>query len=361
MSDYQVTLIPGDGIGPEVAAATRRVLDASGITFEWEERDAGMTALERDGDVLPEKTLASVRRNGVGLKGPITTPIGGGFRSVNVGLRQALGLYANLRPGRTMAGVRSVFDDIDLVVVRENLEGMYSGVEFDAGTPEAADVIARINERGTKPVALEAAISIKVITPENSRRIVRYAFEYARANNRKLVTAVHKANIMKFTDGLFLRMAQEVAAEYPEIEFNDRIVDNMCMQLMQRAQDYDVLVMPNLYGDIISDLVAGMVGGLGVAPSGNIGPDAAVFEPIHGSAPSHAGKDEANPTAMILSGALMLRHLGERSAAERVERAVGEVIRAGERVTYDLRPDRDPAKAVGTSGMADAIIERLAG
>jgi isocitrate dehydrogenase (NAD+) len=236
---------------------------------------------------------------------------------------------------------------------------MYSGVEFDAGTPEAADVITRINENSPKPVDPKAAISIKVITEEESRRIVRYAFEYARANGRRQVTAVHKANIMKFTDGLFLRVAGEVAAEYPDIRFNDRIVDNMCMQLMQRPQDYDVLVMPNLYGDIVSDLVAGMVGGLGVAPSGNIGPDAAVFEPIHGSAPSHAGKNEANPTAMILSGALMLRHLGERAAAERVERAVAEAIAAGDRVTYDLRPDRDPSKAAGTSEMADALIERL--
>jgi isocitrate dehydrogenase (NAD+) len=356
---YRVTLIPGDGIGPEVAAAARTVLDATGVGIEWEERLAGMTALETLGDLLPEETLASIRRNKVGLKGPMTTPIGGGFRSVNVGLRQALGLYANLRPGKTMAGVQSTFDDIDLVVVRENLEGMYSGVEFDAGTPEAAEVIASINARSKKQVDAAAAISIKIITAEESRRIVRYAFEYARANGRRKVTAVHKANIMKFTDGLFLREAQAVAAEYPGIEFNDRIVDNMCMQLMQKPQDYDVLVMPNLYGDIVSDLVAGMVGGLGVAPAGNIGPESAVFEPIHGSAPSHAGKNEANPTAMILSGALMLRHLGERAAAERVERAVAEVIRDGRDVTYDLRPDRDPSKAASTTRMAEAIVARM--
>jgi isocitrate dehydrogenase (NAD+) len=361
MTTHRVTLIPGDGIGPEVAEATRRVLDASGVRFAWDVQDAGMDAAEKHGDVLPESTLDSVRRNGVGLKGPITTPIGGGFRSVNVGLRHALGLYANLRPGRTMAGVQSTFDDIDLVVVRENMEDLYAGVEFDTGTPEAQEVISFVNERSSKPIAADAALTIKMITPEGSRRIVRYAFDYARANGRRQVTAVHKANIMKFTDGLFLRVAQEVAAEYPEIAFNDRIVDNMCMQLMQKPQDYDVLVMPNLYGDILSDLVAGMVGGLGVAPSGNIGPDAAVFEPIHGSAPSHAGKNEANPTAMILSGALMLRHLGERDAAERVEAAVAAVVRDGQRVTYDLRPDRDPAKAAGTSEMADAIIERLAG
>ncbi|HYO29476.1 MAG TPA: isocitrate/isopropylmalate dehydrogenase family protein [Thermomicrobiales bacterium] len=356
---YRITLIPGDGIGPEVAGATRTVLDATGVGIEWEVRAAGMNALETHGDLLPQETLESIRRNTVGLKGPMTTPIGTGFRSVNVGLRQALGLYANLRPGKTMEGVQSTFDDIDLVVVRENLEGMYSGVEFDAGTPEAAAVIGAINANNAKGVDPEAAISIKVITAAESRRIVRYAFEYARANGRRLVTAVHKANIMKFTDGLFLREAQAIAAEYPEIEFNDRIVDNMCMQLMQKPRDYDVLVMPNLYGDIVSDLVAGMVGGLGVAPSGNIGPDAAVFEPIHGSAPSHAGKNEANPTAMILSGALMLRHLGERDAAEKVERAVAGVIRDGQEVTYDLRPDRDPSKAASTTAMAEAIVARL--
>jgi len=360
MSSYRVTLIPGDGIGPEVADATRRVLEATGIDFAWDVRDAGMTAQERHGDVLPEETLASVRENGIGLKGPITTPIGGGFRSVNVGLRQALGLYANLRPGKTMPGVRSVFDSIDLVIVRENLEGAYSGIEFDTGTPEAAEVIAEINKRHSKQIDAEAALTIKVITPAKSRQIVRYAFEYAKANGRHLVTAVHKANIMKFSDGLFLKIAEEVAADYPEIEFNDRIVDNMCMQLMQRPQDYDVMVMPNLYGDIVSDLVAGMVGGLGVAPSGNIGPDTAVFEPIHGSAPSHAGKNEANPTAMILSGALMLRHLGEREAAERVEQAVSAIVAEGEQVTYDLRQDRDPSKATGTAEMADAIIVRMA-
>jgi len=356
---YHVTLIPGDGIGPEVSTATRAVLDAAGIAIEWDVQPAGMTALETHGDLLPEQTLDSIKKNKIGLKGPMTTPIGTGFRSVNVGLRQALGLYANLRPGKTMDGVQSTFDDVDLVVVRENLEDLYAGVEFDAGTPEAAEVIYAINARSKKQIDPAAALTIKMITAEGSRRIVRYAFEYARANNRRLVTAVHKANIMKYTDGLFLRVAQEVAAEYPDIEFNDRIVDNMCMQLMQKPQEYDVLVMPNLYGDIVSDLVAGMVGGLGVAPSGNIGPDAAVFEPIHGSAPSHAGKNEANPTAMILSGALMLRHMGERAAAERVENAVATVIREGRDVTYDLREDRDPSKAATTTKMTEAIIAKM--
>ena len=348
---YRVTLIPGDGIGPEVSEATRRVLDATGVGFDWEVRDAGMDAQESHGDVLPESTLDSIRANKIGLKGPITTPIGGGFRSVNVGLRQALGLYANLRPGKTIKGVQSTFDDIDLVVVRENMEDIYAGVEFDTGTPEAAEIIGAINERSKKQVPGSAAIRIKMITPEGSRRIVEYAFEYARANGRKKVTAVHKANIMKFTDGLFLRVAQEVAAGYPDIEFNDRIVDNMCMQLMQKPSEYDVLVMPNLYGDIVSDLVAGMVGGLGVAPSGNIGHDVAVFEPIHGSAPSHAGKNEANPTAMILSGALMLRHLGEQAAAERVEGAVAAVIAEGKQ--RDLRPARRPRPEQGGGHIRD--------
>ena len=359
MATYKVTLIPGDGIGPEVTEASRRILDATGVGFEWEYRDAGMEALEKHGDVLPETTLESVRRNGIGLKGPITTPVGSGFRSVNVGLRQALNLYANLRPGKSIKGVQAAFEDIDLVVVRENLEDTYAGVEFDTGTPEAAEVIAAINARSEKQIAADAAISIKMITPEGSRRIVEYAFEYARKNRRKKVTAVHKANIMKFSDGLFLRVAQEVAKGYPDIEFEDRIVDNMCMQLMQKPELYDVLVMPNLYGDIVSDLVAGMIGGLGVAPGGNIGTEAAVFEPIHGSAPSHAGKNEANPMAMTLSGALMLRHLGEIDAAERIEAAVAAVIGEGKDVTYDLREDRDPSKAATTSGMADAIIAKL--
>ena len=359
MSSYTVTLIPGDGIGPEVAGATQRVLDASGVEFSWDHQDAGMTALDKHGEILPAETLESIRRNSVGLKGPITTPVGGGFRSVNVGLRHELGLYANLRPGKTMAGVQSSFSDIDLVIVRENMEDLYAGVEFDTGTDAAANVIGTLNRLGAKTIADDAAISIKMITPEGSRRIVRYAFEYARANGRKQVTAVHKANIMKFSDGLFLRTAQEVATEYPEIEFNDRIVDNMCMQLMQKPEAYDVLVLPNLYGDIISDLVAGMIGGLGVAPGGNIGRDAAIFEPIHGSAPSHAGKNEANPVAMVLSGALMLRHLGERGAAERVENAVSTVVADGAAVTYDLRADRDPSKAASTSQMADAIIAAM--
>ncbi len=359
MANYQVSLIPGDGIGPEVAEATRRVLDATGLGFDWELCNAGSDALDKHGELLPQQTLESIRKNGVGLKGPITTPVGSGFRSVNVGLRQALELYANLRPGRTIPGVQSRFSDIDLVIVRENMEDTYAGVEFDTGADNTAEVIAAINRHSEKKVAEDAAISIKMITPEGSRRIVEYAFEYARKNGRRKVTAVHKANIMKYSDGLFLKVAREVAKNYSDIEFDDRIVDNMCMQLMQKPDQYDVLVMPNLYGDIVSDLVAGMVGGLGVAPGGNIGKDAAVFEPIHGSAPSHAGKNEANPVAMILSGALMLRHLSETGSAEAVEGAVSNVVADGSKVTYDLREDRDPSKAATTTEMADAIIAKL--
>ena len=359
MATYQVSLLPGDGIGPEVAEATRRILDATGVEFEWEICPAGEEALAETGELLPQVTLDSIKRNGIGLKGPITTPVGSGFRSVNVALRQELNLYANLRPGKSIPGVQSFFKDIDLVVVRENLEDTYAGVEFDTGTPEAAEVIAEINKRSKKQVAEDAAISIKMITPENSRRIVQFAFDYARQNKRRKVTAVHKANIMKFSDGLFLRIAQEVAAENPDIEFEDRIVDNMCMQLMQKPQLYDVLVMPNLYGDIVSDMVAGMIGGLGVAPGGNIGTEAAVFEPIHGSAPTHAGKGVANPMAMTLSGAMMLRYLGEIEAAERVENAVAAVIGEGTDVTYDLRADRDQSKAASTTRMTDAIIAKL--
>ncbi|MDI3340791.1 MAG: isocitrate/isopropylmalate dehydrogenase family protein [Sphaerobacter sp.] len=356
---YQVTLIPGDGIGPEVSSSARRVLEATGVPFEWDIQEAGVTALEKHGDVLPDSVIASIQRNGIALKGPLTTPVGGGFRSVNVALRHTLDLYANLRPARTYKGVQSPYDDVDLVVVRENMEDLYAGVEFDAGTPAAAEVIAEINKRSAKKVSESAAVSIKAITPENSRRIVRFAFDYAVKNGRRLVTAVHKANIMKFTDGLFLKVAQEVAQDYPSIEFNDRIVDNMCMQLVQKPELYDILVMPNLYGDILSDLTAGMIGGLGVAPSANIGDRAAVFEAIHGSAPAYAGQNVANPTAMILSGAMLLRHIGEMAAAEAVERAVAAVIAAGEKVTYDLRPDRDRTKAASTTEMTDAIIAEL--
>jgi isocitrate dehydrogenase (NAD+) len=356
---YSVTLIPGDGIGTEVSGAARRVLESTGVEFDWDIQEAGVTALEKHGDVLPEAVIDSIRKNNIALKGPLTTPVGKGFRSVNVALRHALELYANLRPSRTYKGVQSTFDNVDLVVVRENMEDLYAGVEFVQGGKDTAEVIAAINQHSEKPVAATAALSIKAITPENSRRIVKFAFDYARENGRKLVTSVHKANIMKHTDGLFLEISQNVASEYPDIEFNDRIVDNMCMQLMQKPDQYDVLVMPNLYGDIVSDLTSGMIGGLGVAPSANIGEKGAVFEAIHGSAPTHAGKNVANPTAMILSGVMLLRHLREFDAAQAVEDAVSHIIAEGKNVTYDLREDRDQSKAAKTSEMADAIIAHI--
>jgi isocitrate dehydrogenase (NAD+) len=331
---YNVTLIPGDGIGPELATATRRVLDASGVAFDWEVQDAGEGVMAQYGTPLPEHVLESIRRNKVALKGPITTPVGSGFRSVNVTLRQVLGLYANLRPARSMKGLDTRYQDVDLVIVRENTEDLYAGIEHMVG-PDAAE-------------------SIKIITRAASERIARFAFEYAVANGRRKVTAVHKANIMKLSDGLFLESCRTVAAGYDgRIEFEDRIVDNMCMQLVQKPELYDVMVLPNLYGDIVSDLCAGLVGGLGVAPGANIGTEASVFEPVHGSAPKYAGLNKANPTALILSGVLMLRHLGEQAAAERVETALREVIAEGKQVTYDLGGD------AGTSGFADAIIARL--
>jgi isocitrate dehydrogenase (NAD+) len=331
---HRVTLIPGDGIGPELAKATRRVLEASGVALEWEVVDAGEAVMAQYGTPLPDHVLESIRRNRVALKGPITTPVGEGFRSVNVTLRQALGLYANVRPVRSIPGVESRYDDVDLVIVRENTEDLYAGIEHMVGR--------------------DAAESIKIITREASERIARYAFDYAVANGRRKVTAVHKANIMKLSDGLFLESCRTIAAGYEgRIEFEDRIVDNMCMQLVQKPDLYDVLVLPNLYGDIVSDLAAGLVGGLGVAPGANIGTEAAVFEPVHGSAPKYAGQDWANPTALILSGALMLRHLGELDAAKRVESALRAVIAEGRTLTRDL------GGTAGTGGFADAIVARL--
>ena len=332
---YRVTLIPGDGIGPELAEATRHVLDASGVTFDWEVVEAGEAVMERHGTPLPDDVLESIRRNRVAIKGPITTPVGEGFRSVNVTLRQALALYANLRPARSIRGLETRYENVDLVIVRENTEDLYAGIEHRVGR--------------------DAAESIKIITREASERIARFAFDYAIANGRRKVTAVHKANIMKLSDGLFLDSCRIVAAEYDgRVEFEDRIVDNMCMQLVQKPELYDVLVLPNLYGDIVSDLAAGLVGGLGVAPGANIGSDGAVFEPVHGSAPKYAGQNKANPTAMILSGALMLRHLGEPAAAERVEDAVRDVIAEGRAVTYDL------GGSAGTREFGEAVAERVA-
>jgi isocitrate dehydrogenase (NAD+) len=337
---YRVTLIPGDGSGPEVVAAARRVLEATGVAFDWDVQEAGASVMEEFGTPLPNAVLDSIRANHVALKGPITTPVGTGFRSVNVGLRKALDLYANLRPARGMKGIPVCHEGVDLVVVRENTECLYAGIEHD--------VIPNV-----------AAESIRIITRPATERIVRFAFEYARANGRHLVTAVHKANILKATDGLYLRVAQEVAAEYPDIAFNDRIVDNMAMQLVQWPHEYDVLVCPNLFGDILSDLCSGLVGGLGMAPGANIGREMAVFEPAHGSAPKYAGQNRVNPSATILSGTLMLRHLGEVEAARRVEGALAAVIAEGKSVTLDLKVSRNDPSAVGTQEMADAIIAAM--
>ena len=356
---HNVTLIPGDGTGPEIMEATRRAIEATGVQFNWDVQNAGVDVMEQEGTPLPDRVLDSIRRNKVAIKGPITTPVGKGFRSVNVALRKALDLYTNLRPCKSYKGVRSRYDNIDLVVVRENTEGMYIGIEFPEGAPETAEEIATIERLTGGVVRADSAISIKAISITGSRRIVKFAFDYARQNNRKLVSAVHKANIMKFTDGLFLQVAEEVAKEYPDIQFNNVIVDNMCMQLVQKPELYDVLVMPNLYGDILSDLCAGLVGGLGVAPGANIGADTAVFEPIHGSAPKYAGQNKVNPTAAMFSGVLMLRYLNEREAADRLEGAISAVIAEAKNVTYDMKPHRDDPTAVGTSQYADAVIEAM--
>jgi isocitrate dehydrogenase (NAD+) len=353
---YRVTLIPGDGIGPELVEAGRRVLEATGVEFDWDVQLAGSEIMEQEGTPLPQRVIDSIRQNKVALKGPITTPIGTGFRSVNVALRHELDLYACIRPCKSYAGVQSArYQNIDLVVVRENTEDLYAGVEFEANSSEAKEIIAK----SAGKINPDAAISIKPISASGSRRIIKHAFDYAVANGRKKVTAIAKANIMKFTDGLFFEVGREVAKEYPDIEYEERLIDNMCMQLVMHPENYDVLVLPNLYGDIISDLCAGLVGGLGLAPGANIGEKGALFEPTHGSAPKYKGLNKANPTAFILSGVMMLRHLKEFEAAERVERAIAKVIEEGKNVTYDLKADRNDPTAVGTQEMADAIIAAM--
>jgi isocitrate dehydrogenase (NAD+) len=355
-----VILIPGDGTGPELTEATRRVLEATGVEFDWDVREAGADVMERHGgNPLPDDVLDAIREAGVALKGPITTPVGGGFRSVNVALRKSLDLYAQVRPCKTYPGVRTRFEDVDLIVVRENTEDLYAGIEYEQGTDEVRELIEWIQSKGGRLAHDDAGISIKPISISGTRRIVQFAFDYARRNGRHKVTAVHKANIMKFSDGLYLRVAREVAEENGDIEFDDRIVDNMCMQLVQRPEEYDVLVLPNLYGDVVSDLCAGMIGGLGLAPGANFGEGIAIFEPTHGSAPKYAGQNKVNPMAQMLSGMLMLRHLDERDAADSLEQAIAEVIHEGKNVTYDMKPTRDDPTAVGTSEVADAIIEKL--
>lgn len=356
---HKVTLIRGDGTGPELAAVTKSVLDATGVKFDWDIQEAGLDVMAKEGTPLPDRLLESLRKNHVGLKAPITTPVGTGFRSVNVALRKEFDLYACLRPCKSYPGVRSRYQNIDLVIVRENTEDLYAGIEFQKGTPDAKEVIDLCARLSKKPIRPDSGVSIKPISVTGSERIVKWAFEYARKYKRKKVTAVHKANIMKFSDGLFLEVSREVAKQYPDIEFEDRIVDNMCMQLIQTPENYDVLVLPNLYGDILSDVCAGLVGGLGVAPGGNIGEKGALFEATHGSAPKYKGLNKVNPTAMILSGMLMLRYLGEEEAADRLEQAVAKVIRDGKYVTYDMKASRTDPSAVGTKEMGDAIIREL--
>ena len=361
---HEVTLITGDGTGPELAEAARRCVDATGVKINWDVQEAGVDVMERVGTPLPDAVLESVRRTKCALKAPITTPVGTGFRSINVHLRQALGLFACIRPCKQYKGVRSYFSSlpVDLVIVRENTEDLYAGIEFEQGKPETAELIEVINklsDRKVKTPANETGVSIKPISVSGSERIVKCAFDYARDNGRKKVTCVHKANIMKHTDGLWLHTAERVAKEYSDIEFEERIVDNMCMQLVQKPELYDVLVLPNLYGDILSDLAAGIVGGLGVAPGANIGPDGAVFEATHGSAPKYKGQNKVNPTALILSGMLMLKYMGETEAATKLENAVAAVIAEGKSVTYDLKADRNDPTAVGTREMAEAICQKM--
>jgi len=366
---HTVTLIRGDGVGPELAEAARRCVEAAlGKTagagsIEWKVCEAGVDVMASAGTPMPEATIQSVRDTDATLKAPITTPIGTGFRSVNVLLRQTLDLYCCLRPCKSYAGVRSRYEDIDLVVVRENCEDLYAGVEFEKGLPATAELIRHINEVTTdkkiKTGLDTTGVSIKPISVENTERIVRFAFEYARKHGRRKVTWVHKANIMKYSDGLFKQVAEQVAGDYPDIEGEERLIDNMCMQLVQKPELYDVIVLPNLYGDVLSDLCAGLVGGLGVAPGANIGDSGAVFEATHGSAPKYKGLNKVNPTALILSGMLMLDYLEQTAAARTLERAVAAVIAEGQSVTYDMKPHRDDPTAVGTSEMADAIIAAM--
>jgi isocitrate dehydrogenase (NAD+) len=359
LARHAVTLIPGDGVGPEICDASVRVLEATGVEFDWDVQQAGENVMAEYGTPLPDHVLQSIRRNKVALKGPITTPVGTGFRSVNVAIRQELELFACLRPVKAYPGARNLRDDLDLVIVRENTEDLYAGVEFEKGTPECVQLLDEISRLSGKRIRPDSGLSIKPISVSGSERIIQFAFDHARQYGRRKVTLVHKANIMKHTDGLFLAVGREVAGRNSDIQFEDRIVDNMCMQLVLRPREYDILCCPNLYGDILSDLGAGMIGGLGLAPGANFGASGAVFEATHGSAPKYAGQSKVNPMAVMLSGVLMLRHLGERAAADALEGAVAAVIREGRAVTYDLKVKRDDPTAVGTSQVADAVVEKL--
>jgi isocitrate dehydrogenase (NAD+) len=355
---HDVTFIPGDGTGPELAEATRRVLEATGVDFNWDRHEAGIDEYDKHGNPFPDATLDSLKTTGVGIKGPTTTPVGSGFRSVNVLLRKELDLYACIRPCKSYEGVRTRFPETDLVIVRENTEDLYAGIEFERGTADNAALREKLAELGAT-VREDAGISIKPISAFGSERIVRSAFDYAIKHGRTKVTAAHKANIMKFSDGLFLEVARAVAEDYPDVEFEDRIIDNLCNQLVSRPSEYQVIVLPNLYGDIVSDLCAGMIGGLGLAGGANIGTEAAVFEATHGSAPKYAGQNRVNPTALMLSAVYMLDYLEETDAAQALERALAAVIRKGDKVTYDLKPSRSDPTAVGTSEFADAVIEEM--
>ena len=356
---YKITLIPGDGTGPEITEATKRVLEATGVPFDWDIQNAGEDVYHQEGSPLPDRVLESIKRNRTAIKGPITTPVGKGFRSVNVTLRQALDLYSCVRPCKSYKGAKTIYDDIDLVIFRENTEDLYAGIEYQKGSEGAKALIELVERHSERKIRRDSGISIKPISAYGTERIVRAAFEYAMKNRRRKVTSVHKANIMKYSDGLFLEVSRDVARDYPDIEFEDRIIDNMCMQLVQKPELYDVLVMANLYGDIVSDLAAGLVGGLGMAPGANIGDEYAVFEATHGSAPKYKGLNRVNPLAMILSGVMMLRHLGETEAAEKLDKAIASVVAEGKDVTYDLKPTPDDPSAATTSGMADAIIAKM--
>ena len=356
---YTITLIPGDGIGPEISEATKQVIEATGVDIRWDIQEAGQDVFEKEGTPLPQRVIDSIRKNKIALKGPITTPVGTGFRSVNVTLRQTLDLYCCLRPCKTFKGARTRYKDIDLVVVRENTEDLYAGIEFEKGTKDAENLINFILKATGKQIRVDSGISIKPISVYGTERIVTFALEYARKNKRKKVTAVHKANIMKYTDGLFLETARTVAKKYPDVQFEDRIVDNMCMQLVQKPELYDVIVLPNLYGDVVSDLAAGLIGGLGLAPGANLGEDLALFEPVHGSAPKYKGLNKVNPLAMILSGVMMLNHIGETERADRLEKAVAAIIEEGRYVTYDMKPTPDDPTAATTSMVAEAIVKKL--
>jgi len=359
LSMADVTLITGDGIGPEIAEAARRCIDATEAGINWDVAEAGIEAMQKYGAPLPQKTVDSIKKTGVALKAPITTPVGKGYRSINVHLRQSLDLYACLRPCKSYKGVRSRYSNIDLVVVRENTEDLYAGIEFEKGKDDTVEITNWINKHSERKITKDSGISIKPISVKATDRIVTFAFEYARKMSRKKVTSVHKANIMKFSDGLWLEVSREVAKRYTDIEFEDRIVDNMCMQLIQKPELYDVIVLPNLYGDILSDLCAGLVGGLGVAPGANIGDRTAIFEATHGSAPKYKGQNKVNPTALILSGVMMLRHINKTAEADKLENAIATVIAEGKNVTYDMKEDRNDPTAVGTSQMADAIIKKI--